>query len=349
MDRRYQVFVSSTYQDLIEERLEVIKALLELDCIPCGMEYFPAASEETWSYIQSLIDHCDYYVVIIGGRYGSLTKEGIGFTQREYEYAVSKGIPTIAFLHASPNELPVKKAEESTEGRAKLAEFIKIVETKLCKKWRNADELGAVVSRSLTQLIKRIPRTGWVKADTLAGSQATKEILTLTKRVKELETELANLKTEEPKGIENLAKDDEKLRVTFSFPIIDAKRSYSERTIGTREDSINLTWNELFFKISPVIVGAASTASVRGAISRLIDNKWDGNFPDRKKGLRTTAPSVSEDSLQTIKIQLTALGLIKVEKGRAPNSPTTTEFWSLTKLGERKMFSLRAVKKGAKM
>ena len=71
MDKRYQVFVSSTYEDLIEERLEVMKALLELDCIPCGMEYFPAANEDQWTFIKKLIDVCDYYVVIIGGKYGS--------------------------------------------------------------------------------------------------------------------------------------------------------------------------------------------------------------------------------------------------------------------------------------
>ena len=38
MNKRYQVFVSSTFADLAAERMEVIKALLELDCIPCGME-----------------------------------------------------------------------------------------------------------------------------------------------------------------------------------------------------------------------------------------------------------------------------------------------------------------------
>jgi len=40
MDKRYQVFVSSTYEDLKEERQEVMHALLELDCIPAGMGYF---------------------------------------------------------------------------------------------------------------------------------------------------------------------------------------------------------------------------------------------------------------------------------------------------------------------
>jgi hypothetical protein len=47
-EKRYQVFVSSTFQDLQEERQEVIQALLELDCIPSGMELFPAANEDQW-------------------------------------------------------------------------------------------------------------------------------------------------------------------------------------------------------------------------------------------------------------------------------------------------------------
>ena len=45
-DKKYQVFVSSTYQDLQEERQEIMHALLELDCIPSGMELFPAANED---------------------------------------------------------------------------------------------------------------------------------------------------------------------------------------------------------------------------------------------------------------------------------------------------------------
>ena len=51
MERKHQVFVSSTYKYLVKERQEVIHALLELDCIPAGMELFPAADEDAWSLI----------------------------------------------------------------------------------------------------------------------------------------------------------------------------------------------------------------------------------------------------------------------------------------------------------
>jgi hypothetical protein len=60
IDARHQVFVSSTYLDLIEERRAVMQALLELDCIPSGMELFPAANASQWALIQSVIDQCDY-------------------------------------------------------------------------------------------------------------------------------------------------------------------------------------------------------------------------------------------------------------------------------------------------
>lgn len=71
-ERREQVFISSTFKDLVEERRAVIQTLLEADCIPSGMELFPASNSEKWDLIKGVIDLCDYYVVIIGGRYGSM-------------------------------------------------------------------------------------------------------------------------------------------------------------------------------------------------------------------------------------------------------------------------------------
>src|SRR6476646_59466 len=122
-DKRFQVFVSSTYLDLKEERQEVIQALLELNCIPSGMEMFPAADEDQWTLIKKVIDDCDYYLVIIAGRYGSLSPTGKSYTQMEYEYAVEKNIPVAAFIHEKPGEISASKTESTESGRARLDEF----------------------------------------------------------------------------------------------------------------------------------------------------------------------------------------------------------------------------------
>ena len=97
MNVKYQIFVSSTYEDLRKERDQVVKAILEMGHIPVGMEMFSAAGEEQWKIIARQIEECDYYVVIIAHRYGSLD-DAISFTEKEYDYAVRLKVPVFGFI-----------------------------------------------------------------------------------------------------------------------------------------------------------------------------------------------------------------------------------------------------------
>ena len=137
MDKRYQVFISSTFADLQEERQEVMQSLLELDCIPAGMELFPAANEDQWTLIKKVIDDCDYYIVIIAGRYGSLGADGTSYTEMEYKYALEKGKPVIGFLHKNPGSLPANRCESDPESRKNLENFRSLVQKKMCRFWES--------------------------------------------------------------------------------------------------------------------------------------------------------------------------------------------------------------------
>lgn len=95
MDKRYQVFISSTYSDLQQERAKVMQTIMSLNCIPAGMELFPASNDEQFEFIKKVIDDCDYYVLVVGGRYGSLSEEGISYIEKEFDYAKSEGGRTI--------------------------------------------------------------------------------------------------------------------------------------------------------------------------------------------------------------------------------------------------------------
>src|SRR6266704_4529986 len=112
-NKRYQVFISSTYADLKEERRRVTETVIELDCIPAGMELFPAADEEQFEFIKRVIDDCDYYLLIIGGRYGSTSEAGISYTEQEYDYAINRGLKVIALLHENPDEIAFGKSEQN--------------------------------------------------------------------------------------------------------------------------------------------------------------------------------------------------------------------------------------------
>jgi hypothetical protein len=95
---RYQVFVSSTYDDLREERQQATQAILEAGYFPSGMELFPASDDTQWELIKRVIEESDCYVVIVAARYGSLGPEGRSYTEMEYDYAVERGIPVLGFV-----------------------------------------------------------------------------------------------------------------------------------------------------------------------------------------------------------------------------------------------------------
>lgn len=164
MDRKYQIFVSSTYQDLKDERNEVIKACLNMDHIPVGMEMFNAGDEEQWQVITRTIDQCDYYVVIVAHRYGSRTPDGVSFTEKEYDYAIKQGVPALGFIIEDgapwPNDL-IDKDQIAVDA---LRSFKAKVKLKMIRFWRDKSQLQAHFAISLATTIKQKPRRGWMRA-----------------------------------------------------------------------------------------------------------------------------------------------------------------------------------------
>lgn len=176
MERRYQVFVSSTYDDLIEERKSVSQALLECNCIPAGMELFPASNKKSWDIIKKVIDESDYYLLIVAGRYGSMGVDDdgnkVGYTEMEYNYAISRNKPVISFIHSQPDQLMACKVEETKIGKQRLKKFTKKIKGsgRNVKFWNDVGSLVSGLKSSIPTLIADTPAFGWVKGDELPDS-----------------------------------------------------------------------------------------------------------------------------------------------------------------------------------
>jgi hypothetical protein len=341
MDKRYQVFVSSTYEDLKEERQEIIQALLELDCIPAGMELFPAADEDQWTLIKKVIDDCDYYIVIVGGRYGSLSSSGISYTQMEYEYAVMQNKPVIGFIHKNPESIPAGKTERTEEGRAKLDSFRKLVQKKMCKHWSTRAELGSAVSRSVVKLIKNHPAVGWVRGDLVPSESTSQEILGLKKRNEELEKSLEEARFEAPRGTEMLSQGYEEFIINFQYDDRDKDYKTIELYAGTHATN----WNAIFSLLSPYMINEASENSLKRALEKYlievteIKERYGKRFNEYRLDIKG-------DDFQTIKVQLRALGLIKRSIKQRSVKDTET-YWTLTPYGDNVMTRLRAIKRAS--
>jgi hypothetical protein len=337
MEKRHQVFVSSTYEDLREERQEVMQALLELDCIPSGMELFPAANEDQWTLIKKVIDDCDYYLVIVGGRYGSIGPEGKSYTQMEYEYALGAGKPVIAFLHADPSQIVAGKTEKTQEGKDRLDEFRKLCKGKMVKSWSSPQDLGSVVSRSIIKLIKTHPTVGWVRADELGGPEAAQEILKLKKQVDDLQAKLSQSRHKPPQGSESLAKGDERFAIKFEARFTDQGQNWKQ------EIDLRLTWNRIFKTLSTLMLDKAAEEYLSRALAHEFRDAVVKRIHRETAAASAITVKVSPQSFRTIIVQLRGLGLIARDQRQRSVRDTTT-YWTLTSYGDEVMMTLIAIR-----
>lgn len=152
---RYQVFISSTYRDLVEERAVVKKVVLEKRCFPAGMEEFPAIDQKQFEYIKKAIDYSDFYILILGGNVGTICDEtGESYTFMEYQYALEKGIPIL--VHIKKDNSGKVVCNEEKKNRIKYYnKFVDIAsKNRMCSFFNKKEELSGLVHFSLNETIQ---------------------------------------------------------------------------------------------------------------------------------------------------------------------------------------------------
>jgi hypothetical protein len=172
MEKRFQVFISSTYEDLTAEREAVSLAVLRSHNIPSGMELSSGANERTLDIIYRWIDDCDIFLLLLGGRYGSIDEaSGLSYTELEYNYAKAHRKPVIA-LPLTDRCLKEKIARGATtagaayehENRDKLAKFKeRVTGTSFCIPISDTGALEAKILAALESVRLSSSSGGWIR------------------------------------------------------------------------------------------------------------------------------------------------------------------------------------------
>ena len=203
MNKRYQVFISSTFKDLEKERKLLTQTLLRKGCFPAGMEWFPAVDEEQFEYIKQVIDDTDYYVIILGGLYGTIAPDGKSYTEKEYDYAVEKGKKVIALVQKDP-----ELKEEDDNRLIKFTQFRqKVTNNRLVNFWTTPEELSSKFSTSLDYAMKNYPEQGWIRCN--------KDICDVRLQFEDMNLRISSLKIQRVKSIHIMAS-----RTAYYLPIV---------------------------------------------------------------------------------------------------------------------------------
>lgn len=341
-EKRYQVFVSSTYKDLTEERAAVIQAILNLEHFPAGMELFPAANDDQWTLIKQVIDQSDYYLVVVGGRYGSVSAQGISYTEMEYDYAVETGTPILGFVHGDPDKIESGKTDSTQKARKKLADFRSKVETRMVKHFTSPDQLGGQVITSLNREIRKSPRTGWVRGDRAMTVESEREMLDLRERLAKAEHERESAQKALIENTAELAQGADEIVI----PLLVT--GYGVDYTDKRREELNATttWDSMFADIGPVMIDEATDKVVR---DRVRDHLIGGGcvIPQEElrkvKGWKQRDIKIFNDDWDQIQVQYRALGLI--DKGQRKRTASDThKYLALTEKGDRHLAFLRALR-----
>jgi len=318
--KKYTVFVSSTYEDLKVERDQIIKSILELGHIPVGMEMFSAADEQQWQIIKKQIDEIDYYVALVAHAYGSVNDQGTSYTEMEYDYAVSQGVPVLGFVIDEKASWPGNRIEKDAKKKKSLSAFKKKVKSRLIQFWQNGDDLHGKVSISLSKAMTANPRTGWIRATVIPGPEVVQELTRLSVENAALRANTASL-------LQSTAKADNVILHTVEV-LSKNKIPYKVRKTSSwnNSQSFTKTLMELFGFCAPYLITEQSepNLAINIAATSLQSSEYYSTFP------------IGTNVVSRILADFAALDLVQPSQKKR-SMKDTDKYWTLSTLGKQVM------------
>ena len=305
MKKKLQIFISSTYKDLQDERQAAVEAILGSNNIPAGMELFKAGNNSQWETIKKWINDSDIYMLILGGRYGSIEATSKkSYTQLEYEYAISKDIPVFATVLSDSF---IKRKESSSSNPDDISEhsnkylydeFKKLVMSKMVKIVDDCKDIKLAIHESLSELKEDYDFEGWTRGvSDLTYNNLVEQNSKLVQEVNELKEQL--------KQKTDLKQPTSTQSEFWNKEIILNVSGAVEFMEKLRNSQITLKINEIFQIIAPLIMTPTKTSKVKEDFEQSLKELYMPN---------NYSLYVEDNQFQKIKALLFSKQLIKLSK-----------------------------------
>lgn len=297
--KKYQVFISSTYTDLREERQAAVEAILKAGHIPAGMELFTSTNKSQWEVIKRWIEESDIYMLILGGRYGSMESEsGKSYTHLEYEYALEKNKPLFSVV-IKEDALKRKTYEQvETNNPKQLEEFKNQVESLMCSYFNSNAEVKLAVHESLGTLIQDNELIGWVRGNQ-QNEGLTSELVRLNEENRKLREENEEFKRNQQIRLPKLT-----LEINDGEPLILKYKEYKALFYKNREP---IEWSTIDDELKEFL-SIDSVEKFNQELSEITDEKIE------EFNRATNLKAILEQGVEIIKFRVANVGTLKANQ-----------------------------------
>ncbi len=183
--------------------------------------------------IKHWIDQSDVYLLILGGRYGSIDQEtGKSYTHLEYEYALEKEIPIFSCVLRDPDKRAMNKGDINKylerDNFTKYQDFKKLVTSKMVRFWETSKDIEKSIILTLKDFERCEKIIGWMRGGQQTDSSLIEEKAKLTKKNKELEELLKRERSLYNQKLTKIQSQQKELEQSYQIKINQLQQQLTE-------------------------------------------------------------------------------------------------------------------------
>jgi hypothetical protein len=308
MVKKYHIFISTTQDDLRNERKELSRIIMELGHIPVLPDFFNPDDKNTTPLLMKTIEECDYFIVLAAHRFAGAA---------EYDHALKNGIPVIALVIDEKARWKDSKKEKDPALLKKAALFKNKLRAGTCSEWTTPADMKQKAQSLLIQEMNLHPRSGWVRADQAIDPSVANEFSRLSAENEDLKRQIKIESGEVVTKIREQMKHALKVlalnRVTLSFYYAAGE---------TWENARKFRYLRIFKLLVPELSVGKTTAEVARFLGSVLN-------PDLEKTVRKDYPTPS-NTIRKIMADFSLLKLVKCAGGETADD----EVWETTEYGK---------------
>lgn len=330
IDKRFHVFISTTEADMHAERVVLSQTLVSQGFFSWGLEQ---RTPLTTAFARRQIDDCDYFVLMLGSRYGELSASGVSYMHLEYIYAVTKQKPILVLMYEAPESRVDEYQDKTQEGKVKFLDFRRQLqrERDMVMTFRDLRDLEVAIRHTMPQFLTRYPAQGWIRPNQQQVQQLQDENEQLRQKLIQLEQQPRSIGTSQrPVDLPQVQGHEE---IAFDYKV----HAYQDGNFRELRPQRQLSWNDLLMVIGP----GFSPAMPEDSFAKILNDYLNSTALADVRDVMPRAHAVAR-----CQINIRALHMIKTQfKNNAWIVPIGRDdrqrvLWELSAAGERQLSRL---------